>query len=119
MGLLTEPLAVLLVSALSYCVVRSIRGDSRLFAVLAGLFFGYLSLSKVIFGYVLFVSLGVSALFFWKRTEVRKMLLACAVALVCCAPYLAYTHAVTGRPLYWSNAGGLSLYWMSTPHAGE
>jgi len=27
--------------------------------------------------------------------------------------------SVTGKVFYWSNAGGLSLYWMATPVAGE
>ena len=118
-ALLTEPLAVLLVSAMSFCIVKSVRDDSRVFSILAGMCFGYLALTKVLFGYVLVAGLVISTVFAFKKVVARKTLLTCAVGLLCCAPYLAYTYSLTGRPMYWSNAGGLSLYWMSSPYAGE
>jgi hypothetical protein len=38
------------------------------------------------------------------------------VALVPAIPWLAYTHDLTGRLMYWGNSGGLSLYWMASPY---
>ena len=42
-----------------------------------------------------------------------------ALALAMCAPYLGYTWSLTGKLFYWGTSGGVSLYWMSTPHKGE
>jgi hypothetical protein len=39
--------------------------------------------------------------------------LACGLGLLFCAPYLAYTHAKTGRLFFWSNSGGSQLYCMT------
>lgn len=45
--------------------------------------------------------------------------LVCGLALLICSPYLVYTYALTGKIFYWGNSGGLSLYWMSSPHPQE
>ncbi len=50
-----------------------------------------------------------------RAVAARRALAICALALVGCVPWLVYTHALTGRLLYWGNSGGLSLFWMA-PH---
>jgi hypothetical protein len=40
-------------------------------------------------------------------------------ALLICTPYLLYTYSISGKLFYWSNAGGMSLYWMSNPYDRE
>ncbi|MBM4020037.1 MAG: hypothetical protein FJ288_17255 [Planctomycetes bacterium] len=139
-SLLTEPLAVCLVSGFCYCIAQSVRHGgspadgpasshapdraaprrrSLVFAVAAGACLGYLALTKVIFGYVIVAGLALAAPLAVRLRAARRAALACAVALVVCAPFLAYTQAVTGRLFYWGNSGGLSLYWMSTPYAAQ
>ena len=34
-------------------------------------------------------------------------------------PYQVYTYSKTGQILFFSNVSGETLYWMSTPYAGE
>jgi hypothetical protein len=41
------------------------------------------------------------------------------VAALGCLPWLVYTYDLTGRVLYWGDAGGLSLFWMSSPAADQ
>jgi len=81
----------------------------------------YLALTKVIFGYVLVVAAAVSII--WLVTlrgqEARRSLVICLLALVFCTPYLFYTYKLTGKVFYWSNAGGMQLYWMSSPYPGD
>jgi hypothetical protein len=87
----------------------------------ASLYLGYLALTKVLFGYVLAAAIVIFLAAFIltrKRHTLRALLVAC-VALVVCIPYLHHTYSVSGKVFYWSPAGGLSLYWMSSPHEGE
>jgi 4-amino-4-deoxy-L-arabinose transferase-like glycosyltransferase len=112
-----EPLATLCFTLVVFFMVRAFRGGRR-DHVWAGIAFAVLALSRVEFGYVLLVALLASAvwLLMSRRSSLaRRSVVACAVALVLCVPWLAYTYSVTGKPLYWGNSGGLSLYWMSAP----
>ncbi|MBM4144523.1 MAG: hypothetical protein FJ225_13180 [Lentisphaerae bacterium] len=125
-SLLTEPLSVLLVSGFCYCAGRALRGEgaaprrgSILFAAAAGACLGYLALTKVLYGYVILAGLALAAPLAARLRTARRVTAMCLVGLALCAPYLAYTQAVTGRFFYWGNSGGLSLYWMSTPHATQ
>jgi hypothetical protein len=47
----------------------------------------------------------------------RRWTLICAVGMLACVPWLAYTYSVTRHLFYWGNSGGISLYWMSAPGA--
>jgi hypothetical protein len=118
-ALLTESVSIFLVAALSYCVARWFRDRGWRYAILAGFFLGYLALTKVIFGYVIMAGLLFSlVLAKWSPTS-RKSLVVCALGMVFCSPYLIYTYHLVGRPLYWSNAGGSCLYWLTNPRSGE
>ena len=90
-------------------------------ALPVGFMFGYLCLTKVFFGYVLAATLVLAlAIYLRRRTAAsRGNVLVLIVALVTCLPYLVYTFGLTGRPFYWGNSGGMSLYWISTPFEEE
>ena len=51
--------------------------------------------------------------------QYKRSLLVFTFALLFTLPYLFYTYSLTGRFFYWSNAGGTTIYWMSTPYAEE
>jgi len=118
-SILTEPLAVLLASCFAYCMGHAVRRSSSTFSIVSGVCLGALALTKIMYGYVITTGLVLAAVLSTRFRPARRIALMCVVALVCCAPYLAYTYAVTGRPFYWGNSGGLSLYWLSTPHATQ
>jgi hypothetical protein len=42
-------------------------------------------------------------------------LLACAVGLLVCAPWLAHTWSKTGKINFWGNSGGLQMYYLTWP----
>lgn len=120
--LYTEAFTGFLVSSLIYTLVLYHTKRSNKYLVASGLILGYLTLTKVIFGYVLVLCLVTCvALLFFKRNRhyhpasVKVLLIAFAVTL----PYLAYTYHITGKLFYWGNSGGMSLYWMSTPYNNE
>jgi len=121
---LTETLAILLICGLAYhsLVMFEAAGHRRLLhAMLAAACFAWLALTKVFFGVVLTVLL-VSSLVVWlfiRSPSVRVSAAMLAAAFMLCTPWLFYTWSLTGRPLYWSTAGGSTLYWMSSPHPEE
>jgi hypothetical protein len=39
--------------------------------------------------------------------------------MAACVPWLTYTYELTHHLFYWGNSGGISLYWMSSPSAGQ
>jgi 4-amino-4-deoxy-L-arabinose transferase-like glycosyltransferase len=113
-----EPLALALVVAAMYATTRLVQGGGRRHVVAAGLALGALVWTRLEYGWVMLVLLGLAttwALCRPRRPEPRRLACVGLVALACCLPWLAYTTHITGRPLYWGNAGGLSLYWMSVP----
>lgn len=120
--LMTECLAVCLVCGACLAVAVALRRGSRRAIVCAGLLLGWLALVKVFFGYVLLGGLVVYSLAAVARRYRRpagRMAWVFSIGLLTTVPYLVYTHHVTGKVFYWSNCGGLSLYWMSTPYAEE
>jgi putative cofactor-binding repeat protein len=120
--LYTEALTGFMVSCFVYCMALCyIRGSFK-YGIMAGLLLGFLTLTKIIFGYVLIISLAVClAMLLFKKYRVNSLrsakilLLAFAVTV----PYLAYTYHLTNKIFYWGNSGGMSLYWMSTPYEHE
>lgn len=117
-----EPLALLLIIVAMLYTVRFMRSGTRREGAFAGLALGALVLTRLEFGTVLMVAaVATGAWAFARRSDVapRRFGGVVLVALAICVPWLGYTYAKTDRPLYWGNAGGLSLFWMSTPAAGE
>jgi 4-amino-4-deoxy-L-arabinose transferase-like glycosyltransferase len=117
----SEALAILFTTAAMLGIARYLdRGGVVWFAVgsvaLAGL-----ALTRVAYGWVLTLSLIVLAAWWLVRRSraASRVALMLAAALVLCLPWLAYTHAKTGRMFVWGNSGSLSLYWMSSPYKGD
>lgn len=88
----------------------------------AGFLFGFIALTKVIFGYVILVIL-TGTIFFRiinKDNQRYKRAFAIAfIALITTAPYLAYTYKITNRLFYWGTTGGNNLYWLTNPSNNE
>lgn len=120
--LYTEALTYFLLSSFIYCVTLYYFKANRKYLLLAGLVLGYLTLTKVIFGYVLVICLvaGLASLLFTKnRAYQLRSLSMLGIAFAVVLPYLVYTWHLTGKVFYWGNSGGMSLYWMSTPYPHE
>jgi hypothetical protein len=89
--------------------------------LLPGFILGWIILTKVIFGYVI-IALTILLFIFYivkKETTYLRFFYITVIALFINIPYLFYTYQLTGKAFYWSNAGGMSLYWASTPIEGE
>lgn len=120
--LLTESLAWFLVSVISYSLVRYLAERTNKFLLLSAAAIGFLAMVKVIFGYVILVMILISGIMYLLNRSHIKYLLSFKVmilALVIFAPYILYTWQLTGKYFYLTNAGGMSLYTMSTPYEGE
>ncbi|MGA3086706.1 MAG: glycosyltransferase family 39 protein [Thermodesulfobacteriota bacterium] len=121
--LYTETLVLFLICGFIFYFCRANRspGAAWVEVILAGVFAGYLALTKVFFGHVLLLGLVAFAIFYgWKKKKTfKKTSLVYLLALVVCSPYLLYTYSLTGKIFYWGDAGGLSLYCMSTPFKEE
>ena len=120
--LYTEAFSMFLVSLLVYFATLSYFKTQNKYIILTGLVFGYLTLTKIIFGYVIIVGLLgclTMMLFREQRYYYLKTAKIMAVAFLITIPYLCYTYYITGKPFYWGNSGGMSLYWMSTPYEHE
>ena len=120
---LSEPLAAVLVISFLYFFTKAIlvEGGPRHILV-CGFIFGFLILTKVIFAYVLAVLflLALGASFSERlRPTSKKATLVFLVAFLTTMPYQYYTYSLTGKLFYFSNAGGSSLYFMTSPHPGE
>ena len=122
--LMTESLVVFLMSAIAYHVCRLSQEPRRptRHQFLAGLYLGFLALTKVFYGWVILPSLillGLVWLTLRKPVMVKQLFFTCCIAYLLCLPYLLYTYRLTGKMFYWGTSGGISLYYMSTPFEGE
>jgi hypothetical protein len=119
----TETFAIFLVCGFMYnfCKLQIDTEKKIHHALLTSMFLGYLSLTKVFFGYVIAVGFFAFLIlsFCLKRKYIYYDLLIYILGLVVCLPYLFYTYSLTGKVFYWGNAGGEVLYWMSTPFENE
>ncbi len=92
------------------------------YIIVAGLTFGYLALTKPIFGYVLLFMIGGSILL-WitnkRNVNFKKSVSVLAIAFIITTPWLVYTYHMTGKIFYWSSYGGNNLYWMTSPYENE
>ena len=120
--LYTEAFTGFLVSSLVYCLTLFYKKRSVKYSVFAGLILGFLTLTKVIFGYVMLIGLVLClALLLIKKNRqyALRSVYILLIAFAVTSPYLVYTYYITGKVFYWGNSGGMSLYWMSTPFANE
>jgi hypothetical protein len=121
---MTEAWSMFLTVAPAYLICKAFRfKDYRWQTLLLPAFLlGMLALTKVIFGYVLLAMILICLAVWLIRKRSRRMLQMTKIftfAMAFCLPYLIYTYSLTGKPFYWGNAGGLQLYWMSTPYEDE
>jgi 4-amino-4-deoxy-L-arabinose transferase-like glycosyltransferase len=122
----TEPLALLCLVVGMLFTSRALGPEGRrLDVVAAGAAFGWLALTKVAFGWIVTALLvGFGAAWLVQRARGRpsgtgRIAAIFCVALVVCIPWLAFTWSKTDRVFYWSNSGGLSLYWIASPYEGD
>jgi 4-amino-4-deoxy-L-arabinose transferase-like glycosyltransferase len=113
----SEFLALVLVIAAMTALTSVVRTGSRVATAAAGAALASLALTRVAYGIVLTILLAVWLVWWLVRrtTNARRLVVVHALALALCAPWLAYTYSVTGRPFLWGTSGSLSLYWMSSP----
>jgi hypothetical protein len=121
--LFTEPLVFYLVCAYAYNTFRLFKTASYSFKtiLLTAFLLASIALTKVIFGYVIVVGLllfGLCAVI-KKSNELKKTLLVYVFALFFYLAYLIHTYTITDQFFYWGNAGGMQLYWMSSPYPEE
>jgi hypothetical protein len=125
-----EPLALLgTIAALDGTTRYLMQGRAR-HAVLGGLSMGLLVMTRLEYGWVIAACL-ISGLLWWSvtllrpgaapgaATAARRWTVVCAVGMLACVPWLTYTYGLTHHLFYWGNSGGISLYWMSSPSAGQ
>ncbi|MBI5675291.1 MAG: hypothetical protein HZC48_05615 [Nitrospirae bacterium] len=121
--ILTEILSVFLICGFIFHFCKLYYGskDAMKHLCFASLYLAYLALTKIFFGYVIFLgSLIFLSLYLWKKKDTfKKAFTIYLLAFLLCSPYLLYTYSLTNRILYWGDSGGLSLYWMSTPYENE
>ena len=117
---MSESFSALLVTLTMLIVTRSksMKG-SNLF--LYSFFLAYLILTKVLFAYVsLFLLICLLVLYLAIKSKIYlRFAMASGLAILLTTPYLIYTHNLTGKLFYYSNSGGMSLYWMSSTEEGE
>ena len=121
--MLTEILSVFFICGFTYYFCRFIKDkeSSKKNLVLSVLLLASLALTKIFFGYVMLGMLcGCLILYvLFRKRVIRKACIVYFFALCLCLPYLLYTYSVSGSFFYWANSGGMSLYWMSSPHEGD
>ncbi len=119
--ILTEIFVIFLISLFSYFITKAYHSSKRnnWFIFSAGLVLGYIALTKILFGYVLVIGIVLFFIISIYRIATKRILYVFIVALLVTTPYLFYTYNLTGKIFYWSNAGGSSLYPLSTPYQNE
>lgn len=123
--ILSETLTVFLIAAITLLAARYFTQESKHHKVkhtfLLALLLAFLALTKVVFGLVYLITGLLFLLLFilTKNRSYRSSAVVLFFALSFCIPYLLYTYSLTGKVFYWSNAGGMSAYWMSNPVPGE
>lgn len=122
--ILTESLSWFLIACVIFSVHQYFKKDTFFNnqLILAVLFAFLLCMTKVLFGYVVVISLAVaiiSRLFKNNRIIASKSILVLSITIILSIPWLIYTYSISNKVFYWSSAGGKSLYSMSSPFEGE
>ncbi|WP_299284902.1 glycosyltransferase family 39 protein [uncultured Mucilaginibacter sp.] len=121
---LTECLTWFLISLIGYLFFK-IGKEKKLSSKtiwLCAIAIAFLTMTKVVFGYVIIAMLFISLILFLLpkfRSSAKKFTYVFALSFLLCVPYLVYTYSVTHKPFYWTNSGGWSLYNMSAPYPND
>ena len=124
-----DPLALLLAIAALDGTARYLTYARARHAVVAGLAFAALAMTRLEYGLIITVALAAGTAWWLlarlghrgldRRRLARRWILICAIGLLGCAPWLTYTYVLTGHVFYWGNSGGISVYWMSSPSLSQ
>lgn len=110
--LMTEVFSIFLISCFTYIMLKP-KDLKR--NILLGIILSFIILTKVIFAYVALSMFLISFLF--KKLRDQRFYQIPGYAILFCVPYLIYTYNLTGKIFYFSNAGGSSFYWMTSPQS--
>lgn len=120
--ILTEAISFFLVTFFSYHVLSYSKTTQNKNKWLAAVTLGFLILTKVIFAYVLVTLLIIVSVFYCSKETVlfsKKYIPILIIAFCITIPYQVYTYSITKKLFYFSDSGGSSLYWISTPYENE
>jgi 4-amino-4-deoxy-L-arabinose transferase-like glycosyltransferase len=117
--LLTEILTIFLLCLLMYQLANFKNTLQKW--LWAGLTIGFLCMVKFVFGYIILLVLGISAVYYYliRNDSARFIRNSFLVGFIFCIPWLSYTYSLTGKFLYWGASGGTTIYWMSNPTPHE
>ena len=117
--ILTESFSFFLINLFIFSLANLIETQKSKYLFICSFSGGFLMLTKVFFSYVFLALLLVSiVLSFFKKMKYLSPKIF-FYPFIICLPYLTYTYSLTGKYFYWSDAGGSSLYSMSTPFENE
>lgn len=112
----TESFVFLLFSLLLYFVSKFRHSKSNKHLLIAGLVLGYISLTKVLFMYIIILVTLLMLFLKWKLNwDVQKIIRIHFISIMVMTPYLFYSFYITGKIFYTSSGGGMQLYYMTTP----
>jgi len=122
--IMTEALAFCLSVTTAYFFCKALKESKFTWRAMLkpAAWLAWLMLTKVIFGYVVLICIlafGLASLIQRQNLKIKAGFRFSVLAMAFCLPYLIYTFAVSGKAFYWGNAGGLQLYWMSSPYPDE
>jgi 4-amino-4-deoxy-L-arabinose transferase-like glycosyltransferase len=117
----SEPVALMFLMAALWALGQAHRSGKKRWALASGLLAGLMVLTRVEDGYVLLAGVLACLVVYTvrrKRTDLLN-LICVGAALAVCVPWLAYTESLTHKFPYWASSGGMSLYLMASPTAGN
>lgn len=122
--IITESLTWFLISLICFLFIKNYRLNAISWKLIFFTAFSIacLVMTKVIFGYVIFIMLFVSLFMFLLpdfHSSAKKSTLIFLMSFIFCLPWLIYTYSLTNKVFYWTNSGSMALYTMSTPYANE
>ena len=116
--LYSESLAILFVCLFLYSVHLYLTKNIKQHLYWSALWFGLLALTRVIFGYVIPALLILFIILYIidrRKESYFKIIKLHTFAFIFTIPYLIFTYNITQKIFYWSDNGGMLLYWTSSP----
>ena len=117
--ILSESLSFFLFNAAIYYLYIFYNSRHKKYLFIGSFYSGFLILTKVIFAYVFLALFLVTFFFYLIRKLDLKYILTSITPFIFCIPYLFYTYSITNKIFFWSDAGGSTLYSISTPYEDE
>jgi hypothetical protein len=117
--ILAEVSSNFLISCVFFLFSKYHLTNKNKYLISIALIIGYLILVKPIFAYVIILALLFFYLFSFSNKKFIKIFKFSLLSYVVVIPYLIYTYNLTGKIFYFSDAGGSTLYSMSSPFQNE